>query len=875
MDWTGPLAPGQFWGKLDRSDKTLPPRAWHPLEDHCVDVACCAEALLTRTLLGDRLATLGGQASLHPAQIARLCVLAGMHDLGKFNHGFQAKDGRGGPTAGHVSEGVSLVYSARRTAAYQDALNLGLLGSWGQSVGQNASLQLLIASVSHHGRPGQLEPHGAVDSLWRERAGHAPLVALRRLTERLLQMFPDALADNVPPLPSAPAFQHAFMGLMTLADWLGSDRREFVYSREGDPPREVFARPTAARLLLRSGLDGASARARLGGVAPDFTRLTRRGFPPRPLQTTVLNLPLPDGPSLTLIEAETGSGKTEAALARFFALYAAGRVDGMFFAVPTRAAAAQLHRRVFEAVAGTLGEDEVAPPVVLAVPGYLRVDGDEGRRGLAAFEVLWTDDPTDANAPRRWAAENSKRFLAGAVVVGTVDQALLGALAVNHSHLRATSLLRQLLVVDEVHASDPYMTRLLRTLLRRQREAGGHALLMSATYADEARAILMDEPAAPNLAAAVAAPFPRVSERVGAQRIDHVVQGSAREKRVSWSLQPVMPAPEAVVEQALDAAQQGARVIVLRNTVRDALLTQAALEAQAAALGVPEALLFSCEGRLCPHHGRFAPEDRRRLDLALERRFEAPGGLVVVSTQTLEQSLDIDADLLITDLCPIDVLLQRVGRLHRHARARPAGFEEARCVVLTPPEPDSLLTIIRRGGDGKGPYGWGTVYSNLLALQSTWALLRARPVARVPAENRALVEGALHSEVYRALLEEDPRWAAHRERLMGRAMAERVQADLNLSRWEANVTDQSALFPDDGRKLPTRLGEEGRRLRLTPPARSPFGATLTEINLPAHQSQDVPGDVEAVTITQDVEGFTFEAGRPWRYTRRGLERVIA
>lgn len=698
-------------------------------------------------------------------------------------------------------------------------------------------------------------------------------MGLRGLTERLLQIFPDALADDAPLLPSAPAFQHAFMGLMTLADWLGSDRRVFEYSQAGAPRREVFARPAAARLLLASGLDGASARARLGGVAPDFTRLTRRGFSPRALQTTVLNLPLPDGPSLTLIEAETGSGKTEAALARFFALYAAGLVDGMFFAVPTRAAAAQLHRRVFEAVESALGSDDVAPPVVLAVPGYLRVDGDEGRRGLAAFEVLWTDDPTDKRAHRRWAAENSKRFLAGAVVVGTVDQALLGALAVNHSHLRATSLLRQLLVVDEVHASDPYMTALLRALLRRQRAAGGHALLMSATYADEARAVLMDEAAAPTLADAVAAPFPRVSERIGARRVDHVVEGDAREKRVAWTLAPVPDDCDALADDALDAALGGARVIVLRNTVRDALATQAAVERRAAARGVPTSLLFACEGLLCPHHGRYAPEDRRRLDAALERRFEAPGGLVVVSTQTLEQSLDIDADLLITDLCPIDVLLQRVGRLHRHARPRPQGFEEARCVVLTPAAPDDLLTLIRRGGEGKGPNGWGTVYDNLLGLQSTWALLRARPVARIPAENRALVEGALHSQAYRALLDADPRWAEHAEHLMGRAMAERVQADLNLARWEADVTDQRARFPDDGRKLPTRLGEEGRRLGLNPPARSPFGVMLTQLTLPAHQSKDLPSEVEEVTVTAEGEGFSFEAGRIWRYTRWGLERV--
>ena len=128
--------------------------------------------------------------------------------------------------------------------------------------------------------------------------------------------------------------------------------------------------------------------------------------------------------------------------------------------------------------------------------------------------------------------------------------------------------------------------------------------------------------------------------------------------------QPWMPDLRSVAAQALEAARAGAKVLVVRNTVRYAITTQQELEEIASV--AERALLFSYEATLTLYHGRFAPADRRLLDHEVERRLgrdRPPGGMVVVGTQTLEQSLDIDADQLITDLCPVDVLLQRIGRL--------------------------------------------------------------------------------------------------------------------------------------------------------------------------------------------------------------------
>ena len=161
-----------------------------------------------------------------------------------------------------------------------------------------------------------------------------------------------------------------------------------------------------------------------------------------------------------------------------------------------------------------------------------------------------------------------------------------------------------------------------------------------------------------------------------------------------------------VAQRALHAARAGAKVLVVRNTVQYAVDTQQTVEKLMAQ--DESDLLYTCRGVLTLHHGRFAREDRLVLDKAVEEQIgkdRPPGGRIIVGTQTLEQSLDIDADLLITDLCPMDVLLQRIGRLHRHRRDnRPADYTTPLCIVLMP-KGDDLSPLLSKG---PGRNGLGT-----------------------------------------------------------------------------------------------------------------------------------------------------------------------
>ena len=452
-----------------------------------------------------------------------------------------------------------------------------------------------------------------------------------------------------------------------LADWLGSDTRFFPFSTEIDHTARIqFARNKAAAILNEVGLDPTAPRNFIGQESLSFQRIS--SYPPREFQRQMLELANFRGGSIALLEAETGAGKTEAALARYATLFQAGEVDGLYFALPTRTAATQMYRRVVEAIAKVFRGGN-PPPVILAVPGYLSVDEHRGTL-LPGFEVLWNDDDRERFRFRGWAAENPKRFLAGPIVVGTIDQVLLSTLMVSHAHLRAIAPMRHLLIIDEVHASDAYMVALLREVLINHLAAGGHAMLMSATLGSSARTQLlsaMDRKRplkAPNFDEAIDVPYPLVTIRNGPDtmriepnKIDTVP------KRVVVDQQPWADEPMQIALKAIDAAAAGARVLVVRNTVSDCVATQAAAEAIARERD-HQNLLFQCACYPAPHHARFARNDRAKLDEALEAAFgkaSTAAPCMVIATQTVQQSLDLDADLMLTDLCPADVLLQRIG----------------------------------------------------------------------------------------------------------------------------------------------------------------------------------------------------------------------
>ncbi|MEM7586357.1 MAG: CRISPR-associated helicase/endonuclease Cas3, partial [Acidobacteriota bacterium] len=382
----------------------------------------------------------------------------------------------------------------------------------------------------------------------------------------------------------------------------------------------------------------------------------------------------------------------------------------------------------------------------------------------------------------------------------------------------------------------------------------------------------------PPLDDALAAPYPAVCHRpAGASILVQAIASDRPEKLVRTELFDRIAARGAVAGEALAAARSDAKVLVIRNTVTDCLATQLALEA----LAGDDPRLFRCRKLATPHHSRYADADRKQLDQAIERAFgkrRDPGGRIAVATQTVEQSLDLDADLLITDLCPMDVLLQRIGRLHRHQRShRPDGFGEPRVIVLVPA--DGNLNGWVAGDSPESTHGLGTVYADLRVLEATWRLLRERPLLRIPRDNRRLVEESLHPERLRKLADElGDAWKQHQETVWGELVTQTRLAQLNGIDPRIAFDDERCLFPDRGnRKIPTRLGLEDRLFRFEPPVHSPFGEPVSELSVPEFLARGVKADVELASDVETVgDKISFRLGtKAYFYDRIGLREADA
>jgi len=898
----------EAWGKLDRNAPDRASAVRLSLVGHCIDVAAVTRALVHLPTWRARLQRLAGR-EFSATDLDRLTVLAFLHDAGKAGAGFYSKclsqadqvawlrrASNDRSQLGHTRVVAPLLRFDPECTAHREALGISQLRAWAEAdtISQESLFDLWLAAVSHHGEPisvASLTTQG--DAPGRQLtwtlpvAGYDPIAGLNSLRQTAMALWPEAYADQRPMAEPSQALIHAFAGVVSLADWIGSNTDFFPFDLgPQDQGRWPMALAAAECALREMRIDLEATRVDLRIRSPSFEDVF--GFPPKPTQQATADAPLP---SPVVLEAETGSGKTEAALWRFKRLFELGEVDALCFLLPTRVAATGISQRLHQFVDALFPDPKLRPNTVLAVPGYLRANGEEGK-WLAPFTVQWPDD--DTAKPLYWAAENSKRYFAAAAAAATIDQFLLSTLQTKHAHLRGSVLLRSLVVVDEVHASDPYMRALLLKSLRRHLAAGGHALLLSATLTSDMRDELLA--AAPQQGrigfgrrgpAMVASPLPDDYPRISAPGHNRTFGPVTQHKRIQRELRPLMRDPAQVAARAVQAMQAGARVLVLRNTVRQAVATQEALEAL---LGLDHPALFRCRGVAALHHGRYAFADRQALDREVGVRLgkgaaEDRAPLVLCATQTVEISVDCDADFLITDLAPMDVLLQRLGRLHRHqARygCRPSAYATPQCLVLVPAGDDlsSLLAPAGARGQGLGPR---SAYPDVLCLQATLRALQdeeAYPVLDIPANNRELVERSCSHTALQALADEmGGPWPQHAMDLHGKRGAQRATALFGCIDWDKPWRE--AVPGELNQDAKTRLGLDGIELTLPQAQRSPFGHTIDSMTVPAWMLPKPAAGQEAVMPQVDGlhpfdGGFSFSVrGKAFVYGRHGLGQSTA
>jgi CRISPR-associated endonuclease/helicase Cas3 len=719
-----------IWGKSKGSPRP------HLLICHVLETVAVAEALLP-VLLGPRCREALRLALTPVGEWATwVALFCGVHDLGKCSPAFQALElalaqNLLDPVGVKAVEAVGRLRTKERLDTPHGVITAvqmkRILQGWGLAADQ---AQAVAAALGGH--------HGSVPEA--EHLRHARFATAdhgrRNWAARCDAVVQYAVRECGLPTPTdAPWHQVTFeapalvglAGLTSISDWIASDKRFF-------PPTDVDVdldgyldkvRPSAATACAHLGL--------MSWTPPEDSRFSSL-FPhdrARPVQAVVEQVSqLGGGPVLVVVEAPTGEGKTKAGLQCATAVAHRLGSSGCFVAMPTRATSKQMLGSLQELLLGSAVTARLVQGLSASGIDAYADDGRSGKRSAG-----------DAEA-KSWFW--GKRGLLTCIGTGPVDQVLMGGIRGWHVFVRLTALSGKVLIIDEVHAYDTYMSTLLDRLLGWLGLLGVSVIMLSATLPTGRRQELVDSWRAgvlnlPRTAVPdggeTSLAYPRVTWSDGVQMRSFAAEVSPLNGDRRIRLARIDDAD--LVDWVLERTADGGCAAVIHNTVRRTEATWSVL---------------------CDAVARLPQEDRPRLLLlhakvphrmAVERELTTvlgppPGGcapdaqmpvrprrLVVVASPLLGQSLDLDVDVMVSDLAPVDDLVQRMGRLHRHPRpARPDDVSV----------PTMAITGVRerRNGPHFAP-GWTSVYRNLLLLR-TWAAIRDRCEIRCPDEVPGLID---------------------------------------------------------------------------------------------------------------------------------------
>lgn len=652
-----------YWGKADPAYPFE--QKWHPLTYHSLDVAAVGVAYLERSSLLKACCGLLGCSE--QAFLSWSAFLLALHDLGKFSEAFQAQRPDLILELQKREPNPTKIYNERHDSLgfwlWDECLVNEVLTKIGIDGSRNTQRNLkcwLLAVTGHHGMPPK--PSGNADSFFRSEDKQAAADFVQAMAALLL-------TDEAKRIPTNQNFKIAgemmswwFAGVTVLADWLGSNTQYFPYKNPSTYLEKYwkYAQGQATVALAHSGVSPAAIEK--GRSLKDLFQKIQEASP---LQQWAVSVDIPQAPQIYLLEDVTGAGKTEAAMMLAYRLMEQGLAEGFFIGLPTMATANAMYKRVAEVYQKLFAGDA---NLVLA----------HGHKKLVeefAASILPPDRPEqdaaqlDETASARcsaWLADHSKRALLASAGIGTIDQALLAVLHSKHQSLRLLGLFNKVLIVDEVHACDAYMQGVLEVLLEFHARTGGPVILLSATLPSRMKQALLNayakgrnQDSAPALRSDA---YPLATRWHDGQPV-LLEDALASRASVSRTVQVHYETDEEKVFAHIVAALQQCQCVGwIRNTVADAM---DAYKRISKTISPENITLF---------HARFALRDRLEKETQVLNLFgenskqQDRQGHLMIATQVAEQSLDVDFDVLITDLAPIDRVLQRAGRLHRHVR---------------------------------------------------------------------------------------------------------------------------------------------------------------------------------------------------------------
>ncbi len=700
----------------------------HRLLYHLIDVGQVALILWQEALTPAFRRQLATVVNLDLQQAGQLIAfLAALHDLGKAGPAYQSKYAPASLQQELTGAGLILRHPLHYSYKTQDpATSHALVSTWAlqrllpDMLGMDARFAARIATAlgGHHGAwPAPLATDNIDDSaypLWEQ--------VRRDLIWELDAVFrPPRDATITPDKQAANSFLTLFSGLVSVADWLGSRNEEcFGFVSEFISTRSYAAR--SAGNARRSLQDLGWMDWQPTSQAQTFSELF--GYlnigQPHPAQSEAISTSANiEPPFLLILEAPTGIGKTEAALYIADRLLqqresGSGHSRGLYVAMPTMATSNQMYERVGKWLTHRfpgmklnyhLLHSQAAWQDVLQREVSLQTVGDDEETGVSAMSWF---------RPR-------KRTLLGPFAVGTVDQALMSILQTRHFFVRLFGLSHKVIIFDEVHAYDVFMSTLFHRLLEWLSAVGSSVIILSATLSASTRRQLVEAYAGRPLSDAPV-PYPALTIAGPAIQPNTISLAAPPDSTLylDWSL---TRSPAGIVACLRDTLSTGGCAAVICNTVGRAQEIYRALQQDGLDLPPDNLILF---------HARFPPVWRSRIEQRVLGLFgkeaDRPAKAVVVATQVIEQSLDLDFDLMITDLAPIDLLIQRAGRLHRHRRG---PRSHARRLFVARPD---------AGDDGLPSFGSDSYIYEPYVLWRTYLALRQRSSIAIPAETTALIE---------------------------------------------------------------------------------------------------------------------------------------
>lgn len=715
-----------LWAKSD---------PFHPLWCHLIDVAVVARLLTGR---------FGGIPQLPDGVVS---LIAGLHDLGKADEWFQNKDADLAQAL--RQRGVLVAY---RDDSFLDghckfrheARSAAWVQRWlaDNGWGKFAAPVLSAAIHGHHGQFSTNFIYAEEDARLRDHWDG--------LRHDLLALLIDVLK---PPICRVERFDDAsnvgakLSGLIVLADWIASNHEVYRYDRlpQTSEPHEYHrAAEEEARLALqRLEFDQApenpvsknTSTQAFSDVWPESKNWTLR-----PIQTLLQSLcqnnRLP--PGLVIIEAPMGEGKTEAAIYLAECWNRQSHRTGCYLALPTQATANQIHHRYTKFLAQQRPQSS-APRLVHGMSWLMDNIAPDGT------PQTYGDDERSRHTAQNW-FRPARRALLATDGVGTVDQALMAALNVKFGFLRLLGLSAKTLIIDEVHAYDDFMTTIMERLLAWCRTLQIPVVLLSATLSQEQKRTLCAAYAGDDRSKEVSilfdrwpsvqTPYPLITSVPLAVpsdaydvKLDQQELTENRNTEVRIHLHPgLLDDVDQTASVAVQTIANGGCACVLANTVKCAqAIFEHLLLQQAGSLEGVTLLLF---------HARFPAARRSEIEENVTRLFgkntgtERPRRAIVVATQVVEQSLDVDFDVMLSQVAPVDLLLQRSGRVWRHKRpaSERHGMHGPVLHVLTPPESELKFGATER------------VYEREILLR-TMSLLYHRTAFHLPPDFRELIEG--------------------------------------------------------------------------------------------------------------------------------------